>query len=175
MFDTTQRHLSGQMAEMTQFRQEISASEKANVSALGDLSTALEAALAQEREKAEQERNKLTAEVAALISAVLEGQHARWADTVGHARQELCASQNRVQGGYQLVSKGWDSWADREGTFSKKLLGSKDEVKKSIVEASKVLHFLHRAYNRLLISVVLLFRRVQDGFMHRLSNWSILR
>ena len=40
------------MAEMNQFRQEISASEKASVSDIGDISTALEAALAQEREKA---------------------------------------------------------------------------------------------------------------------------
>jgi kinesin family member 11 len=130
------------MAEMTQFRQEVAASEKANVSALGDLSTALEAALVLEREKAEQERNKLTTEVVALISAVLEGQHARWSDTVDHARQELSASQNRVQSGYQMVSKGWDSWADREGIFSKKLLGNKEEVKKSIVEAAKVYYSL---------------------------------
>lgn len=130
------------MAEMTQFRQEVATSEKANVSALGDLSAALEAALAHEREKAEQERNKLTTEVVALISAVLEGQHARWADTVDHARQELSASQNCVQSGYQMVLKGWDSWADREGMFSKKLLGNKDEVKKSIVEAAKVYYSL---------------------------------
>jgi hypothetical protein len=175
MFDTTQRHLSGQMAEMTQFRQEVSATEKANVTALGDLSTALEKALAQEREKAEFERNKLTTEVVALINAALDGQYTRWSDTIGHAKQELSASQNRVQGGYQLVSRGWDSWAEREGIFSKKLLGNKDEIKKSIVEAAKVLQFLYYSYNRLLINVVLQFRRVQDGFMHRQLNWLILR
>jgi len=164
------------MAEMTQFRQEVAASEKTNVSALGDLSTALEAALAHEREKAEQERNKLTTEVVALINAVLEGQHVRWSDTVDHARQELSASQNRVQSGYQMVSKGWESWADREGVFSKKLLSNKEEVKKSIVEAAKVLYSIVSLLNlRLLSSVVLQFRRVQDEFTHRLLSWWILR
>jgi hypothetical protein len=126
------------MAEMTQFRQEISATERANVSTIGEISNALENALLQEREKAEQERNKLANEVVSLISAVLEGQHSRWCNAVEHARQDLTASQSRVQSGYQLVSKGLDGWADRESTFSRKLLGNKDEVKKSIVEASKV-------------------------------------
>jgi kinesin family member 11 len=126
------------MAEMSQFRQEISASEKANLSALGDISGALELALAQEREKAEQERNKLTAEVVSLISAMVEAQQGRWSTAVDSARQDLAASQNRVQGGFQTVSKGLDSWAEREGIFSKKLLSNKDEVKKSIVEAAKV-------------------------------------
>jgi hypothetical protein len=126
------------MAEMGQFRQEISASEKANLSALGDISGALELALAQEREKAEQERNKLTTEVVSLITAMVEAQQGRWSTAVDSARQDLAASKGRVQGGFQTVSKGLDSWAEREGIFSKKLLSNKDEVKKSIVEAAKV-------------------------------------
>ena len=138
MFDNTHRHLSGQMAEMTQFRQEISASERLNVSAIGDISVALEAALAQEREKAEQERNKLAAEVVSLINAMVEAQHGRWSTAVGNAKRDLSASQSCVQGGFQLVSKGLDKWSEREGTFSKTLLGNKDEVKKSIQQASKV-------------------------------------
>ena len=142
MFDSTQRHLSGQMAEMTQFRQEVSASEKANISALGDISIALEDALSQEREKAEQERTKLTTEIVSLITNMLESQYGRWSSTVDKTRQDLSASTSRVQGGYQFVSKGLDDWADREGKFSKKLLGNKDEVKKSIVEAAKVLQLL---------------------------------
>jgi hypothetical protein len=130
------------MAEMTQFRQEISASEKANVSALGDISGALELALAQEREKAEQERNKLANEVVSLITAMVEAQHGRWSTAVDSARQDLAASQGRVQGGFQTVSKGLDNWQEREGIFAKKLLSNKDEVKKSIVEAAKVLPFV---------------------------------
>jgi hypothetical protein len=126
------------MAEMTQFRQEIAASEKTNVAAIGEVSVALETALAQEREKAEQERAKLAGEIVSLISNMVEGQQARWSSTVDNARQDLAASQNRVQGGYQLVSKGLDSWAEREGTFSKKILVNKEEVKKSIVDAAKV-------------------------------------
>ena len=131
MFDSTQRHLSGQMAEMTQFRQEVTASEKANISALGDISMALETTLAQEREKAEQERTKLTTEIVSLINNMLEGQYERWSNTIDKTRQDLSASTSRVQGGYQFVSKGLDGWADREAGFSKKLLGNKDEVKKS--------------------------------------------
>lgn len=175
VFDSTQRHLSGQMAEMTQFRQEISASEKANISALGDISGALELALAQEREKAEQERNKLTNEVVSLITAMVEAQQGRWSTAVDSARQDLAASQGRVQGGFQTVSKGLDSWQEREGIFAKKLLSNKDEVKKSIVEAAKALSSLHAANDRLLINVVLLSRTVQDVFMHKQSSWSILR
>jgi hypothetical protein len=163
------------MAEMTQFRQEISATERANVSTIGEISNALENALLQEREKAEQERNKLANEVVSLISAVLEGQHSRWSSAVEHARQDLSASQSRVQNGYQLVSKGLDGWADRESTFSKRLLGNKDEVKKSIVEASKVLHHFRFPNCRLLIKAVLQFKKVQDGFMRRLSNLWIVR
>jgi hypothetical protein len=142
VFDSTQRHLTGQMVEMTQFRQEISASEKANISALGDISIALENALSQEREKAEQERTKLTTEIVSLITNMLEGQYGRWSSTVDKTRENLSASTSRVQGGYQFVSKGLDDWADRESKFSKKLLGNKDEVKKSIVEAAKVLYLL---------------------------------
>jgi len=141
MFDSTQRHLATQLAEMNQFRQDVNACEDVNVSALGQISATLERALEQEREKAEEERNKLTTEVAALINAMIEGQHARWFTAVDEARNELAASQSRVQGGYQLVSKGLDSWADREGAFSKKLLGNKEEVKKTIVDAAKV--YLH--------------------------------
>lgn len=129
------------MAEMTQFRQDISASEKANLSVIGEVSGTLEMALAREREKAEQERNKLTSEVVSLISAVLEGQQLRWSNAIETAKQDLSASKNSIQGGYQMVSKGLDSWADREGVFSKKLLSSKDEVKKSIQVASKVCMF----------------------------------
>ena len=123
---------------MNQFRQEISASESANVSAIGDISVALEAALVQEREKAEHERNKLAAEIVSLINAMVEAQHGRWSTAVGNAKRDLSASQSRVQGGFQLVSKGLDKWSEREGAFSKTLLGNKDEVKKSIQQASKV-------------------------------------
>jgi len=126
------------MAEMTQFRQDLTLTEKANVSAIGDVSAALEMVLSQEREKAEQERNKVTAEVINLINTLVEGQHSRWSNAVDNARQDLSASQSRVQGGYQTVSKGLDGWAEREGVFAKKLRENKDEVKKSIVEASKV-------------------------------------
>jgi len=126
------------MTEMNCLRQEVSASEKATISGIGDISVELEMALARELEKAEQERNKLTAELVSLVNAMVEGQTARWSNAFDNARQNLAASQSRVQGGYQIVSKGLDSWADREGAFSKKLLSSKDEVKKSIVEAAKV-------------------------------------
>jgi len=126
------------MAEMTQFRQEISAAEKANVSAIGDISTALDLALAQEREKANQERAKVLDEVVSLITTMVEGQHARWSNTVESARHDLAASQNRVQNGFQTVSKGLDGWSEREGVFSKKMLSNKDEIKKSIVDAAKV-------------------------------------
>jgi hypothetical protein len=126
------------MAEMTQFRQEMSASEKATTSYLEEISTALETTLAQEKEKTEQERNKLTSEIVALITTMLQGQESRWSSTFEKVREDLSASQNRVQGGYQMIAKGLDNWANRENAFSKKLLGSKDDVKKSIVEASKV-------------------------------------
>jgi kinesin family member 11 len=125
------------MAEMTQFRQDISASEKANISALGDISATLEAALAEEREKAEQERQKLIAEFQKMINAMVENQHSRFSTAVDSVRQGLSASQSRVEGGFQLVSKGLDGWQERETVFSKKLVNNKEEVKKSIVEASK--------------------------------------
>lgn len=175
MFDGTQRHLTSQIAEMTQFRQEISASEKTNLSALGEISTALETALSQEREKADQERKKLTTEIVSMINAVLDGQYGRWASAVDTAKNDLVTSQTQVQGGYRLVSKGLDGWADREGAFSKKLLGNKEEVKKSIVEAAKVFQRFDYAKHRLLVNMVLLFRRVQKGFMHKPSSLSILR
>ena len=162
------------MAEMTQFRQEISASEKANLSAMGDISIALETALAHEREKAEQERNNLTSEIVSLINAVLDGQHARWSAAVENAKQDLSASQSHVHGGYQLVSKGLDSWADREGLFTKKLLNNKDEVKKSIIEASKVCITMDYAYDRRPTSAALQYRRVQNEFMRRpLNLWTV--
>ena len=77
---------------------------------------------------------------------MLEGQHGDGLTTVDNDKTgAYLRHTNRVQGGYQLVSKGLDTWADREGMFSKKLLGNKDEVKKSIVEASKVLQFYYIA------------------------------
>jgi len=138
LFDSTQRHLSGQMAEMTQFRQEVSVSERANVAGIAEISTALDAALSQERDKAEQERTKLADEVTSLIYAMVETQQSRWLSVVEHAKQDLASSQTRIQNNYSFVSKGLDGWAERESVFSKKLLGNKDEVKKSIVDAAKV-------------------------------------
>lgn len=163
------------MAEMNQFRQDISASEKANVTAIGDISTALETALAQEREKAEQERNKLTAEVVSLINAMVDAQHGRWSTAVVNAKQDLSTSQSRVQGGFQLVSKGLDNWAEREGAFSKTLLTNKDEVKKSIQLASKVQRCGIYLIIRLLISAELRSKTVPDEFMLKLSSLSILK
>jgi kinesin family member 11 len=163
------------MAEMNQFRQDISASEKANVTAIGDISTALEMALAQEREKAEQERNKLTAEVVSLINAMVDAQHGRWSTAVVNAKQDLSTSQSRVQGGFQLVSKSLDNWAEREGAFSKTLLSNKDEVKKSIQLASKVQHCGIYLTIRLLISAELQSKTVPDEFMLKLSSLWILK
>lgn len=163
------------MAEMTQFRQEISASEKANFSAIGDISVALEVALAQEREKAEHERTKLTAEVVSLINAMVEAQHGRWSTAIGSAKKDLSASQNRVQGGFQLVTKGLDKWSEREGAFSKALLGNKDEVKRSIQHASKVPNCTDISNHRRLINVVRQFKRVPDVSMRKLLSLSILR
>jgi hypothetical protein len=163
------------MAEMTQFRQEISASEKANVSTIGDISQALAAALSLEREKVDQERAKLTTEVASLINAMVEGQQARWLSAVENVRQDLASSQSRVQGGYQLVSKGLDSWADREGAFSKKLLVNKEDVKKSIVEASKVTTLVPVTDNRLRIDRVAPFKTAHEECTRKQLNWWIVR
>jgi DNA anti-recombination protein RmuC len=138
VFDTAQRHVSGQMAEMTQFRQEVSASEKANISAIGDISTALQRTLAQEKDKSEKERQKLAQEITSLVNAMFENQQSRWSNAVGSVRTDLSSSQGRILGGFQLVAKGLDCWAERENVYSKKLLSNKDEMKKSIVEASKV-------------------------------------
>lgn len=158
------------MAEMTQFRQEVSEVETANVSAIGDISIALEAALTREREKAEQERNKLATEVVSLINTMLQGQHTRFSNAIDNVRQNLAASQTRIQDGYQIVSKGLDSWVERETVFSKKLLGNKDEVKKSIVDAAKVPRVLCCADNRRLTNVVHLFKRALDEFTPRRSS-----
>ena len=136
---------------------------------------ALEAALAQEREKAEQERNKLTAEVVSLINTMVDAQHGRWSMAVGNVKQDLSASRSRVQGGFQLVSKGLDNWAEREGGFSKTLLGNKDEVKKSIQLASKVQCCDIYLTLRLLISAELQSKRVPDEFMLKPSSLWILK
>jgi len=160
---------------MTQFRQEVSASEKANVTAIGDISAALEATLAQEREKAEQERHNLTAEIQRMINTMVENQQGRWTSAVDHVKQDLSASQGRVQGGFQLVSKGLDSWQERESAFSKKLLNNKEDVKKSIVEASKVISAGSNANCRLLISAGRQFKIARDAFMLRLLSSWILR
>lgn len=144
------------MAEMTQFRNDVNVSEKVNLSAMADISGVLGAALNQERETAEQEKIKFTSEIVALINALVDGQQSRWSNAVEQTRKDLTTSQNKVQSGYQLVSKGLDQWADRETTFSKEILGNKEEVKKSIVDAAKVPRrlFVKLTENRLLSNVV---------------------
>jgi hypothetical protein len=128
------------MAEMTQFRNDVNVSEKSNLSAIADVTAVLETALNQERKKAEQEKVKFTTEIVALIEALVDGQQTRWSTAVEQTRKDLVTSQSKVQSGYQLVSKGLDQWAERETTFSKEILGNKEEVKKSIVDAAKVLN-----------------------------------
>ena len=163
------------MAEMTQFRQEVSASERANISAIGEISAALEAALAEEREKSEQERQRVEAEIQKMIDTMVDNQQSRWISAVDNARQALFASQGRVQGFSQIVTKGLDNWQERESAFSKKLVSNKEEVKKSIVDASKALLPSFDANGRVLTSAVRPFKRVQDAFMHKPSSSLILR
>lgn len=172
LFNVTQRHISGQMAEMTQFRHDINVSERANLCAIDEISVALDAALAQERERAEQEKARFTTDMVALIDALIEGQQSRWSTAVEQTRQGLATSQNKVQAGYQLVSRGLDTWAERETSFSKEILGNKDEVKKSIVDAAKVLSTLASTLNlyRLLTNVAILFKKAHDASMLRRSN-----
>ena len=172
LFNVTQRHISGQMAEMTQFRQDINVSERTNLSALDEVSVALDAALAQERERAEQEKAKFTTEIVALIDALVEGQQTRWSTAVHQTREGLAISQNNVQAGYRLVSRGLDTWAERETSFSKEILGNKDEVKKSIVDAAKVISVLASTLNtyRLLTSVAIRFKKAHDASMLRRLN-----
>jgi hypothetical protein len=160
---------------MAQFREEVSAASESSISAIGDISIALEAALALEREKAEQERDKFATEVVSLLNAMVEKQHARFFSTIDNAKQSLATSQNRVQDGYKIVSEGLGSWVERETVFSKKLLGNKDDVKKSIVDAAKVPQFCYCADNRLLTSDAYPSKRARNGFMLRLSSLSIVR
>jgi hypothetical protein len=165
------------MAEMTQFRSDVNASEKINLSAMADISGVLGAALNKERETAEQEKIKFTNEIVTLINALVDGQQGRWSNAVEQTQKDLSTSQNKVQSGYQLVSKGLDQWAERETTFSKEILGNKEEVKKSIVDAAKVprLLFQRLTVNRLRSNVVRRFKRALDESMPKRSNLWILR
>jgi hypothetical protein len=165
------------MAEMTQFRSDVNASEKINLSAMSDISGVLGAALNRERETAEQEKIKFTNEIVTLINALVDGQQSRWSTAVEQTQKDLATSQNKVQSGYQLVSKGLDQWAERETTFSKEILGNKEEVKKSIVDAAKVpqLLFNRLTINRLRSNVVRRFKPALDESMLKRSNLWILR
>jgi hypothetical protein len=165
------------MAEMTQFRNDVNVSEKTNLSAIADVTAVLETALNQERKKAEQEKVKFTTEIVALIEALVDGQQTRWSTAVEQTRKDLVTSQSKVQSGYQLVSKGLDQWAERETTFSKEILGNKEEVKKSIVDAAKVrrLLFQRLTLNRLLSNAVQRSKRALDESMLKRSNLWILR
>jgi hypothetical protein len=165
------------MAEMNQFRNDINVTEKTNLSAMADVSAILGAALNQERQTAEQEKLKFTSQIVALINALVDGQQNRWSNAVEQTQKGLITSQDKVQSGYQLVSKGLDQWAERETTFSKEILGNKEEVKKSIVDAAKVPQLLIQrlTVNRLRSNAVQRSKRALDESMLKRSNLWILR
>ncbi len=94
-----------------------------------DISAKLDTCLIEERVQASQNRQKLLAQITALISQSGEVQDSRWESKISAVRKDVASSRLALQAADMEYNAGMDVWSKKESLLVEEVLESRDTLK----------------------------------------------
>ncbi|RPA75771.1 kinesin-domain-containing protein [Ascobolus immersus RN42] len=134
LFDETQKHIVSQKAENETLRTELLTATSAALSANATAQSSLRDIVAEERQKAAEDRAHLISQITALINASGEQHDRRVAKRVGIVQMELGTSREELSEAETRFRQGMEQWEQREEQMKDTISQQKTKIKAHMQE-----------------------------------------
>ncbi|KAK6534484.1 kinesin motor protein cin8 [Arthrobotrys megalospora] len=132
MFDSCSKHLAAQTQKANDLKLEVEVANKAAVAAQNSASDSIAAVLAEESQKAAQERQHLLTQITQLITTNALEQDKRLAQKMGSVQTGLTVSSDRLSSATNNVCNSMNQWSEAEEGFKQELSATRDNIKKKL-------------------------------------------
>ncbi|KAK6361826.1 kinesin motor protein cin8 [Orbilia blumenaviensis] len=132
MFDSCNRHLAAQTQRALDLKLEVEVATKAAVAAQNSAADAVAVVLAEESQKAAQERQQLLAQITQVITASALEQDKRLAQKMGAVQTGLTVTSDRLSSATSNALTRMGQWAEAEEGLKQELGASRDLIKKKL-------------------------------------------
>ncbi|KAF3936602.1 Kinesin-3 [Dactylella cylindrospora] len=132
MFDSCSKHLAMQTQKANELKLEVEAANKAAIAAQNSASDTIGAVLAEESQKAAQERQQLLNQITQLITSHAQEQDRRLVQKMSPVQAGLTTSGEKLSGATSTICDTMDQWAETEESFKHDLSTTRDNIKKKL-------------------------------------------
>ncbi|KAK6502834.1 kinesin motor protein cin8 [Arthrobotrys musiformis] len=132
MFDACSKHLAAQTQRANDLKLDLEAANKAAVAAQNSASDSIAAVLAEESQKAAQERQQLLAQITQLVATNALEQDRRLAQKMGSVQTGLTVLSDRLSSATNTIGSGMSQWSEAEESFKQGLSVTRDGIKKRL-------------------------------------------
>ncbi|KAH6609207.1 kinesin family member 11 [Trichoderma cornu-damae] len=129
IFEDLVRHITAQRCESDNLRRQLQSATNTIMLQNANISTRMQEALEEERRQAAEERQKLMAQISALITAQAEAQESRFADRTSQVQKNMADYNTSLEGAISQYGQGMDSWDEKEGELLEEVKKSRDQLK----------------------------------------------
>lgn len=129
IFEELVRHITAQRCESDNLRRQLQSATNTIMLQNANISTRMQEALEEERRQAADERQKLMAQISALITTHSEAQESRFADRSSQIQKNMAEYNTSLEGAISQYGQGMDSWDEKEGVLLEEVKKSRDQLK----------------------------------------------
>ncbi|KAF3924673.1 Kinesin-1 [Arthrobotrys entomopaga] len=132
MFDSCNKHLATQTQRANELKLEVEIANKAALAAQSSTSDSIAAVLAEESQRAIQERQNLLSQITQMINTNALEQDRRLAQKMQSVQNTLSSSGKQFASATTTICQTMNLWAENEETFKQELSTNRDSLKRKI-------------------------------------------
>lgn len=159
MFEELLQHISVQRSESDTLRKQLEEASHAMVRSNESVSAQIQTVLNEERRQASEDRQKLLAQIAGLISAHSDQQESRLAGKAARIQERVDGAKVTFEGQIETYSAGMDAWDSNEENLLQEVARTRDTLKSKLKDDWTVSF----AASTCPVKLTLLIKLVVDG------------
>ncbi|KAK7739905.1 Kinesin-related motor protein [Cytospora paraplurivora] len=132
MFEELLQHISVQRSESDTLRKQLEEASHAMVRSNESVSAQIQTVLNEERRQATEDRQKLLAQIAGLISAHSDQQESRLAGKAARIQERVDSAKVAFEGQIETYSAGMDAWDSNEENLLQEVARTRDTLKSKL-------------------------------------------
>ncbi|KAL6837476.1 kinesin domain-containing protein [Trichoderma camerunense] len=129
IFEDLVRHITTQRCESDNLRRQLQSATNTIMLQNASISTRMQEALEEERRQGAEERQKLLAQISALITTQAEAQESRFADRTLQMQKSMADYNTSLEGAIIQHNQGMDAWDEKEAELLEEVKKSRDQIK----------------------------------------------
>lgn len=134
IFEEMLRHLSVQRSESDSLRRQLETASQSMVQTNESVAVQIQEVVAEERQQAAEDRQKLLLQISGLINAHADQQENRLAGKASKIQERVNAAKNAFEGQLTSYSTGMDAWCSNEEELVQDVTKSRDTLKTKLKE-----------------------------------------